>query len=76
MNLRELYDDLERHDWFHMMSDDGRIFRGGAANAARLVREAAAIPGGAELMSAYQQHVFSGDPWGNEKKPKPDRPQK
>lgn len=74
MTLQQLYDELQRHDWFYHMSDDNRAYTAGAANAARLVLEAAAIPGGAQLMSAYQRHAMSGEPWTKEKHPKPERP--
>jgi len=74
MTLQQLYDELERHDWFYAMSDDDRVYRAGSANASRLILQAAAVPGGAELMSAYQKHVFSGEPWGSTKTPKPERP--
>ncbi len=74
MTLLELYNELERHDWFHMMSDDHSVWKRGAADASRLVAIAPTIPGGADLLVAYQQHMFSGEPWKTEKAPKPERP--
>jgi hypothetical protein len=74
MTLVELYDQLDRHDWFHQMSDDKSVWKRGAAESARLVTEAAKLKGGAALLVAFQQHHFSGPPWNTERKPKPERP--
>jgi len=74
MTLPELYRELEEHDWFYGLRDDPKIFENGAANAARLVKAATAVKGGPKLLIAFQQHAFSGEPWSEEKKPKPERP--
>lgn len=74
MTLQQLYDELQRHDWHYHMSDDNGVYTRGSHNAARLVIEAAAIPGGAQLMGAFQRHMLSGEPWTKEKHPKPARP--
>jgi len=74
MTLPEFYDELERHDWHFAMSDDGRIYHKGLENTVRLERLALDIEGGPELRRAFTEYVFSGKPWGTEKKQKPERP--
>lgn len=75
MTLAELYRELERHDWFHEMSDDPRIYHAGQENWRRLEREAMSIEGGPELRQAYIKHVFSGPAFGSPKAPKPEKPE-
>lgn len=72
--LQELFDRLDRHDWYYQMSDDHRCWVAGEADNASLNEMAAKISGGPELKSAFSAHYFTGEPWGNEKQPKPDRP--
>lgn len=74
MNLAELYTELERHDWFHAMSDSAEVHERGDANWNRLKSEADKIPGGLDLMTNYAKHVFSGEPFGTPKAPKPEMP--
>lgn len=74
MNLAELYTELERHDWFHAMSDSAEVHERGDANWNRLKSEADKIPGGLDLMTNYAKHVFSGEPFGTPKHLKPDKP--
>ena len=74
MNLADLFRELERHDWFHAMSDDASVDRAGDANWNRLKSEADKIEGGPELMRAYSKHVFSGQSFGTPKAPKPECP--
>lgn len=59
-NLTELYDALARHDWFHAFSDDQRVFLAGCDNAVRLFAAARSIPGGEDLLIAYQNAVWTG----------------
>jgi len=73
MTLRELYRELERHDWFYMMSDDGRVYERGHETERELKAASARIPGGRELFDGFQAHHCSGPAWGTTKKPKPAR---
>jgi len=74
ITLAEFYDQLDRHDWYYAMSDDHRCWQRGEAERKRLDELAATIPGAAELKAAFSKHYFTGEPWGNEKQPKPARP--
>jgi hypothetical protein len=75
MTLTELYKELERHDWFHAMSDSAEVHMRGDANWNRLKSEADRIPGGLDLMTNYAKHVFSGEAFGTPKAPKPAKPE-
>lgn len=75
MTLTEFYDQLERHDWYHAMSDDHRVWQQG--QAARLVLSETADAGGPAyqaLLEAYSNYVFTGPSWGTDRKPKPPQP--
>ena len=73
MTLQELWDELERHDWYFAMSDDHSVYCAGAANYSRLNEEGRHSRPHANLMKAFQDHKFSGKPWGTEQTPKPER---
>ena len=73
MTIPELYKALERHDWFHAMSDDPRVYHDGQSEWRRL-QYAAAELGVPELFTEYSKHVFSGEPFGTPKHPKPAMP--
>lgn len=72
--LTDLYDQLEKHDWFYEMSDDHSVWTRGESAKAKLIKLANSLDGGRELMQAFTDHYYSGPPWGTEKKPKPQRP--
>lgn len=74
MNLTQLWDQLDRHDWFYNYSDDHRVWSAGLAEESRLRAEAGRIPGGTELYESFAKHHFSGEPWKTPKQPKPERP--
>jgi len=74
VTLADFYDQLDRHDWYYSYSDDHRVWQRGEAERKRLDELAATIPGAAELKAAFSKHYFTGEPWGNEKQPKPARP--
>ncbi len=59
MNLQEFYKMLENHDWFHMMSDDGRVDRAGSAARARLNDLASGWPEAKALLNEYHNYVWS-----------------
>ncbi len=60
--LRELWDDLNRHDWFYSMSDDHSVWSAGVTASNRLSSCAASIDGGLELLSAFSRHIHYGQP--------------
>jgi hypothetical protein len=72
MTLRELYRELEAHDWYYMMSDDSRVYERGNETQRELKAASARIPGGLELFDAFQAFHGSGPAWGTPKKPKPN----
>lgn len=74
MTLAELWDLLDKHDWFHAMSDDHSVWVRGHSNEQRLRGHAHSIEGGEQLFRAFNDYVCSGRAWGNEEKPKPPRP--
>jgi hypothetical protein len=74
VTLAEYYEMLERHDWFHMMSDDGSVDRKGEENYRKLAKIAERDPMKLQLLKDYGEYMFSGDPWSDVKKPKPVRP--
>lgn len=73
--LTELWDRLDKHDWFHEMSDDHRCWVAGTADWKLITLMAEPIEGGPELMKAFTTHYYTGEPWGNVKQPKPTRPE-
>jgi len=70
MHIKDYYRKLETHDWYYQYSDDSRVLYRGE-NKERELGNIAHEFGYMELYMAYQQHMFSGKPWGTEKKPKP-----
>ena len=75
--LQAFYDRLERHDWFYHYSDDGRTYSAGKNAERKLLNDAAAAENGTDfeyLFKQYHDYVFSGPMYGNDKKPKPERP--
>lgn len=74
MTLTELYRELQRHDWFHEMSDDHRVWSAGQQDKQRLIRESMKVEGGQKLMADFSKHVFSGEAFGTPKAPKPEPP--
>lgn len=74
VTLVEFYEMLERHDWFHMMSDDRGVDNRGAQNFNKLSKIAEGDPLKQQLMKDFREHIWSGEPWKTEKKPKPARP--
>lgn len=74
-SLKEFYDLLERHDWFYSYSDDHSVWLAGTRRVDEL--RAIAAKGGqeyADLLKAYEDHMFTGKSWNTEQAPKPVRP--
>ncbi len=75
MELRDYYDELEKHDWFYEMTEDHRVWQLGNRASARIARISKESPEHEALRSAYHKHVFSGPNWGTEKASKPEKPE-
>lgn len=73
--LQEYYDMLVKHDWYFDWSDDGRVWRAGV-KARDELKAIAEANGEAyqELLTGFQKYMFTGEPWGTERAPKPERP--
>lgn len=75
-NLGELYDRLCNFDWYYSWSDDPRVYLAGDKREKELVLAASRFgPEGQKLFAAMKMHHFTGESWGNEKQPKPKRPE-
>jgi hypothetical protein len=73
--LAQFWEQLNKHDWYHMYSDDGRVDRMGAADYDRLAKLAEESgPEYVQLMKEFGDHMFTGKPWNTEQKPKPKKP--
>ena len=74
LTLAEYWDELNRHDWYHMMSDDMRVYQSGQQAEKRLERLARDSKAHQALKKAFAKHYFSGKGWNTPKFPKPERP--
>lgn len=74
MNLAELWDLLDQHDWLHPFADDPRTYRQGAAEQDRLKALAMEIEGGLDLFHAFQDYGDPDSPRWNQRpiRPTPD----
>jgi len=73
--LSEYWDRCAVADWFYSFSDDPYVARRGRAEIERL--QIIAKGGTVSYMiifTGFQRHYFSGEPWKNEKVPKPPKP--
>lgn len=75
VTLAEYWDLLNKHDWYHMMSDDGRVDRAGSVNFSKLAKIAEQSDDHKALLAAFHQHYWTGKPWNTEQQPKPVRPE-
>jgi hypothetical protein len=73
VNLTELYDMLEKHDWYHAFSDDNRVYQNGAESFANIMRKAT-TPDAKALVQGYEAYMFSGPNFGKPASPKPEKP--
>lgn len=73
VTLVEYWDMLNAHDWYHSMSDDRSVEIRGAMNESRLI-SLAIKPEYWHLYIKFEEHFWSGPPWGPIRLPKPDRP--
>lgn len=74
MTLQEYYDQLASHDWYYHFSDDGRVYNAGYQEQNALKEIAKKSPEFQALYDAWHNYMFTGEPWGNERAPYPERP--
>lgn len=75
MTLQEFWDMLDRHDWYYHFSDCSKTFSRGRQSENNLHSVATSNgPEFKEMLDAFHTHKFSGEHYGTEKQPKPDRP--
>lgn len=75
MNKQQFYDLCAKHDWYHQMSDDAGVCQRGERERHRLTSNAMSNPDFKAIYEAWCEHMYSGEGWGTEKKPKPIRPE-
>lgn len=74
-SLAGYHNTLINQDWFSAFSDDHTVYAEGAHFQVSLTDFAVKNgPAFAWLRWAHRKHVYSGEPWGNEKKPRPLTP--
>ncbi len=74
VSLFTFYDMLERHDWYHSMSDDRVVHERGKVNWFKLEQIANQSLAHEELLEAYNSYMWTGKPWDGQRAPKPDKP--
>ena len=72
--LRDYFDRCEAHDWYFEMSDDHSVWRRGLAADAALRAEAKTDAAKQAILDGWAKHMFTGQPWGNERAARPVRP--
>lgn len=73
-DLQSYYDELANHDWFYEYSDDHSVWRKGSSAQTQLRAKSNKAPEHLSLYNAWSSYMFSGDAFGTEKQPKPERP--
>ena len=74
-SLASYWDLLNSHDWYYCFSDDGGVYNAGRRAHAVMDELANTSQEHRALFIAFSDHMFTGRPWGNEKQPKPERPE-
>ena len=74
VSLAEYWEMLNKHDWFHMYSDDNSVDRKGSAYMRVLTDIAGQSREHTALLIGFRAHEFSGEPWGTERHPQPLKP--
>jgi hypothetical protein len=74
VSLSEFWDMLNQHDWYHVFSDSWEIDQRGAENRAKLLEIAHQSDAHTKLFIDFENHYWTGKPWGTEQAPKPERP--
>jgi len=77
MTLAEFYDELEKHDWYHMMSDSHAVWQAGVRSLERLQELAKETPVHQGLLDAYQAYIRGRIQGKRVSKPKrPNKPKR
>jgi hypothetical protein len=74
MTKQEFYDLCANHDWYHAMSDDYSVWRRGINNRIKMDKIVAQNPELQDILSAFARYYFTGEPFGTEQSPYPERP--
>jgi serine/threonine protein phosphatase PrpC len=74
MNRQEFYDLCKRHDWYYAMSDDHSVYVRGKKSRRNLEHISHQDPEFRDLLSAFARYYFTGEPFGTEQSPYPERP--
>lgn len=74
MNIVELYDALEAHDWKSGLSEKIEVYEAGQKEWIRLFFEARKVEGGEQMFRDFTKHALSGPEFGTPKHSKPGRP--
>lgn len=62
MKLLDYYARLATHDWWYLMSDDGRAYRAGHRDKEELRAIANESPEHEELFQEWNNHIFGDEP--------------
>jgi hypothetical protein len=62
MKLKEYYQQLQAHDWTHMMSDDHGVWKRGNAELKELKSIAKQSPQHQALFDAFDSYIWKGGP--------------
>lgn len=73
MTRTEFFKACRNFDWFYVMSDDSRVYRQGREAEDKMKQEAAHDTVKANMFQAWNAHVCSGEAFGKEKLPEPQR---
>ncbi len=74
VSLAQYHDMLNRHDWYHSMSDDPRKMDRGEREAKILTAISNQSPEHKAMLEGFFNHHWSGPAWNTPKAPKPERP--
>lgn len=73
MTVVEFFNACSGFDWFYEMSDDHRVWSAGHARRQILLAESKTDPVKEAMWEAWAKHKYSGEPWGTEQLPPPQR---
>lgn len=70
MTKEEYFEACKYFDWYYEMSDDFRVWQEGRQREAEL-KAIGQQNGWTAIWQAWHDHMFTGEPWENERKPEP-----
>jgi hypothetical protein len=74
--IQDFYDFLDQEvDWLYDLTDAGNRYEAGRKLMDEVYMALRRHPEWNILYSRYHAHIFSGETWGTDKLPKPERPQ-